>query len=383
MASASTLCPTAAHCYGVAKVLGVDYLGAKARIPREFMSMGTVGAGDRHVNSEFWFSLDSVSYLEAGLRVGNNTGSVDGGCDCDEYNLFWSEISPMNVEYRHIIMKATPTVGVSDLYEFVRKPNSPNQWLVNLNGVTIGQSSTTVKWTGNRMDLGGEYSNNTCSASGGSANSSNLQSWLMNSTSAWYRPSWSTFEVDRHCGMAGSFRGSAGTFTWGRPSASSLLATADAESFSAVPMSLAAPKTDESLPDVSPEEARRERVANFLPAQPYDSAAPFVGAAAVTNAALRLASHPDGSALSDAEKAATQTRAVLTSYASISERDPALGGDPDISSDRPVWAVTVYAPVSNQGALPGTEPRRWGVYSVIYDAPTGELIVSATGLDLS
>jgi hypothetical protein len=57
-----------------------------------------------------------------------------------------------------------------------------------------------------------------------------------------------------------------------------------------------------------------------------------------------------------------------------------LGEDPLISSDRPVWVVTVHGYMETDAA-PGQEPVVHNDYTEVYDAPTGDLIMTAIGVD--
>ncbi len=125
-------------------------------------------------------------------------------------------------------------------------------------------------------------------------------------------------------------------------------------------------------------------MANFPPAQPIAPDAEWATEAQVLAAARAGAQDPDvpGLLLGREEQEALPAEAVLTTYQAT--LDAGLGGaDPFIDGDRPVWVVVVHGTRWIDSAPVGTsvEETRRDVFTVVFDAPTGDVIVIGTGAD--
>lgn len=132
-------------------------------------------------------------------------------------------------------------------------------------------------------------------------------------------------------------------------------------------------KPEISEPTASPEKASVERVQNFPALQPYDTSKPIIPVAELVDSERAI--FDDGS-----EK--TPVYAAVMSYGDLRNISPGLASDSDISTDRPVWVLTVHHTIQNYGALEGTVTKTWDVYTVVFDGPTGDGIASGTGLDI-
>lgn len=115
-----------------------------------------------------------------------------------------------------------------------------------------------------------------------------------------------------------------------------------------------------------------QRRKDFGPAQPVDTSKPFM----TPNAALQAARsrsenpQPDQATLPATEKSMT-----------MGEIDTVLGipGDPLIADSRPVLVVTVHGARTIFGP-PGRAPVKQSVFTDVYDAPTGQLILEVVGV---
>jgi len=106
--------------------------------------------------------------------------------------------------------------------------------------------------------------------------------------------------------------------------------------------------------------------------QPIDASKPFVTENQVSAAAR-------ASAEVTTEKRGTLP--VKTSRSTIGAINLKLGitDDPQIMADRPVWVVTVYGDKSVRRPDGSTVSHQ--VYTSVYDAPSGYLILDAIGVD--
>lgn len=143
--------------------------------------------------------------------------------------------------------------------------------------------------------------------------------------------------------------------------------------------------------DVDPaaiESAHQERIANFPPAQPIDPNAQWTTERQAIEASRLFAQSPVSptAVLPDSERARLPATAALVHYQELADAflgGARIGGDPDISLDRPVWVVVVHGTIRNDSLVYGEsiEAATHDVYTVVYDAPTGALIMYASGGD--
>ncbi|NQX27015.1 hypothetical protein HQQ81_06575 [Microbacteriaceae bacterium VKM Ac-2854] len=131
--------------------------------------------------------------------------------------------------------------------------------------------------------------------------------------------------------------------------------------------------------------AHEERIANFPPAQPIDPDAVWATELQVIRTARLFAQSPISMEdhLSDSDRAKLPASAVLVRYEEFAHVFLEGGSDPSISPDRPVWVVVVHGTIRDDSALVGTpiEDITHDVYTVVYDAPTGDLILYSSGGD--
>lgn len=137
------------------------------------------------------------------------------------------------------------------------------------------------------------------------------------------------------------------------------------------------PMTDTQPSNVPAEGPLDAPTATAAPAEP------LIDVQQLTNKALDQANGAGVllSTLTAEEKKAYPIYAVRTTYGQLSSDAPGLGGDARISSDAPMWALSVHAPVANDAPY-GFPAKTWDVYTVVYDAITGEVVVFSTGIDL-
>jgi hypothetical protein len=200
------------HCYSAAYYSGSGFIGMWSQIPQNYTRIGT-GYGDSqaHINSESWLRFGNGTWIEAGLRNGNDSGDT-GGCNCVAYDAFWADISASNHnEYAHIIEHTTPN-GNLDTYEFYHYSGST--WDFYFNGAYNNYSSATASSSGNQESIGGEYQNTTCGSGAGWANNFDLYTQLESSSGNWFDPAWNQpNRIDPGCGFEG-IHYSNGEYSW-------------------------------------------------------------------------------------------------------------------------------------------------------------------------
>ena len=128
-----------------------------------------------------------------------------------------------------------------------------------------------------------------------------------------------------------------------------------------------------------PSELARQ-ASDYPPARPIDPKVPWLSEADVTAKARNLAIASDGSVLTDDARDKLATKASQMT----AEQAAALvtGGqafDSLLPPDRPLWVVTVQGHVEVDGS-PSTPSRIVDVYTAVYDAPSGFLILLAKGI---
>jgi hypothetical protein len=97
------------------------------------------------------------------------------------------------------------------------------------------------------------------------------------------------------------------------------------------------------------------------------------GAAAPSASSLKAAT--------PAQAAALPATAYETTMGAF-DTQQGIGADPRISTDRSVWVVTVHGDMATD-ALPGSTPEVHNVYTEVYDVASGDLILTAIGVDAS
>lgn len=130
--------------------------------------------------------------------------------------------------------------------------------------------------------------------------------------------------------------------------------------------------------------ASAARISMFPPLQPIDPASGWTSKADAMAAARRMAQDPDNPGILLSESAAQQLPAVasLTTYGSFIATSNA-SADTMIDLTRPVWVVVVHGYTQFDSVPATVDPRTTGsyVYTVIYDAPTGDEIQTGFGYD--
>jgi hypothetical protein len=201
------------HCYSIAFYSGSGFTSMLTDIQQNYTAIGT-GYGDAyaHINSESWLLFSNGTWLEAGLRNGNDSGSVSGGCGCVAYDAFWADVGASNHnEYRHIIEHTTPN-GNWDTYEFDH--TSGANWNFFFNGAYNSYSSVTGSSSGYLEEMGGEYQNTTCVSGAGWANNFDLYTSLRIGSGSWFSPAWNqSNRIDPGCGFEG-IHYSNGEYSW-------------------------------------------------------------------------------------------------------------------------------------------------------------------------
>ncbi|NQX28341.1 hypothetical protein HQQ81_13425 [Microbacteriaceae bacterium VKM Ac-2854] len=138
-------------------------------------------------------------------------------------------------------------------------------------------------------------------------------------------------------------------------------------------------------------EETRELRREFGPLTPLKDRSDWVTEDQVVQAMRGVASTTDGSPLSDAARSTIPVQALLTTYGRVTGAVPELGGDPDIASDRPVWVATAHAFLPDAGHSKSEEEgwngegpvtERAQVYSMLFDASSGDVITIGNGADV-
>lgn len=202
LAGPDTVCDTAAshHCYDIAELDGESTIGADLVESRMQMYPTSSTDAGRHLNSEMWYVMTDGSYIETGLRDGAEGGGV-GECTCFAYEQFWAEhqVGPgYDIETRYNLGNVSPNSSISDEYNFVRRPNSPNTWLMYLNGTHRGTSTVITSWTGTTLQIGAELQNTGCYP-GGFANTFDMQSEVEGQDYTWIVYGWTSYPITAAC----------------------------------------------------------------------------------------------------------------------------------------------------------------------------------------
>ena len=121
-------------------------------------------------------------------------------------------------------------------------------------------------------------------------------------------------------------------------------------------------------------------LAGFAPAQPIDANKPWMMADAALAEARSHAGHEPGAGPLNA--AAVAALPAKVAQMTMSQYDQLDGSAPDalIAPDRPVWVVTVHGIMATR-APAGVKPTIHNVFTEVYDAPTGTLVITAIGYD--
>jgi hypothetical protein len=118
----------------------------------------------------------------------------------------------------------------------------------------------------------------------------------------------------------------------------------------------------------------------FPPAQPIVAGKAWMSVDSALSTARGHAAGPTGNLrLAPAAAAALPAKAKQMTMAQFDALE-GLGADPAIAGDRPVLVVTVHGAMSTD-ARPGAKATAHNVYTEVYDAPTGTLILQGIGID--
>jgi hypothetical protein len=204
----------AAHCYSLASYFSTGIYSAHLLENREPLWATNVAQIGAHLNSEMWLTMQDGSYIEAGLRYGDDSFSDGQPCANVCYDLFWSETKPDGSSHRTIITNTTPN-GYRDEWAIGRYGGA---WIIKLNGNLVGTSSYATDPTSQRLDVGSELAQDTCSSLQSNGYNTNMHVLVQASGGTLHDPAW-TNPVVNSCSstlMLGGFV-SPTQFAWNKP----------------------------------------------------------------------------------------------------------------------------------------------------------------------
>jgi hypothetical protein len=88
-----------------------------------------------------------------------------------------------------------------------------------------------------------------------------------------------------------------------------------------------------------------------------------------------------GTPVGDRAATTTAVKAVKMTYGEMLKASGS-GADPAISTQRPVWVVTIHAPIQGKSSPDGEPGKVFDVYSIVFDAPTSSSFLRAIGADI-
>jgi hypothetical protein len=131
--------------------------------------------------------------------------------------------------------------------------------------------------------------------------------------------------------------------------------------------------------------AHEERLANFPPTQPIDPKQVWATEKQVIETSRLFAQSPASATepLPDEEREKLPATAVLVHYSELVKTMLEGSSDPDIDPDRPVWVTVVHGTIRNDSAMAGEsiEDMTHDVFTTVYDAPSGDLVLYSSGGD--
>ncbi|GAB3873064.1 hypothetical protein ACFQ1S_08245 [Kibdelosporangium lantanae] len=140
------------HCYSIGQLFRSDFTGIYGHWHSNNMYLTNAEyATGSHINSEMWLLMPNNTWVEDGIRNGNDPGNP---CGCTAYEVFWADESTGGGFFRHFIANVTP--DGTDHWYMIQRGSSANRWDVYYDGYLQGTSTVTGSWTGNQQQIGGE-----------------------------------------------------------------------------------------------------------------------------------------------------------------------------------------------------------------------------------
>jgi len=202
------------HCYSVARYSSTGIYSAHLLENREPLWATNVYQNGAHLNSEMWLEMQDGSYIEAGIRYGDDSNSTGQPCNNVCYDLFWSETNWYGAYHRTIVANTTPT-GYRDEWAIGRYAGS---WIIKLNGNLVGTATYATDPVSKTLEVGSELQQETCSALQSHGYNSNMHVLVQASGGTLHDPAWIE-PVINHCAptqMLGTFISSS-QFSWNKP----------------------------------------------------------------------------------------------------------------------------------------------------------------------